>query len=101
MSLVNNVFFISVLIVPLTTLAYFCSLTTGPKGFLTCRLFFFMKTGVTLKGNVEKSIRGCQNDHLAEGYKRAIDEIRGPIAKTDFLAVVRFSANVKRPFLRM
>ena len=30
---------------------------------------------------VEKSIRRCQIDHLAEGYNQAIEEIRGPMAK--------------------
>ena len=39
------------------------------------------KTAVTRKRKVEKSIRRCQIDRLREGYKRAIDEIRGPIAK--------------------
>ena len=40
-----------------------------------------MKMAVTLKRKVEKSIRRWQIDHLAEGYKQAIDEIRGPTAK--------------------
>ena len=42
------------------------------------------KTAVTRKRKVEKSIRRCQIDRLREGYKRAIDEIRGPIAKNGF-----------------
>ena len=36
--------------------------------------FFFMKTAVTRKQKVEKSIWRCLNDRNAEGYKRAIDE---------------------------
>ena len=39
------------------------------------------ETAVTRKRKVEKWIRRCQNFRLREGYKRAIDEIRGPIAK--------------------
>ena len=44
-----------------------------------------MKTAVTRKLKVEKSIQRCQIDRLAKGYKRAIDKIRGPIAKNVFL----------------
>ena len=32
----------------------------------------------------KKSIRRCQIEDIIEGYKRAIDEIRGPIAKNGF-----------------
>ncbi len=39
---------------------------------------------VTQKRKVEKLIQRCQIDRLAKGYKRAIDEIRGPIAKNGF-----------------
>ena len=39
---------------------------------------------VTRKRKVEKSIQRCQIDRLAKGYKRAIDKIRGPIAKNGF-----------------
>ena len=37
---------------------------------------------VTDSQKVEKTILRCKIDRLAEGYKGAIDEIRGPIAKT-------------------
>ena len=48
-------------------------------------VFFFTKTAVSRKRKVEKSIRRCQINRLAEGYKRAIDKIWGPIAKKGFL----------------
>ena len=35
----------------------------------------------TRKQKDKKSIQRCQIDRLAKGYKRAIDKIRGPIAK--------------------
>ena len=35
----------------------------------------------TRKRKDKKSIQRCQIDRLAKGYKRAIDKIRGPIAK--------------------
>ena len=38
----------------------------------------------TRKRKDKKSIQRCQIDRLAKGYKRAIDEIRGPIAKNGF-----------------
>ena len=46
--------------------------------------FFFTKTADSRKRKVEKSIRECKIDRLFEGYKRAIDKIRGPIAKRGF-----------------
>ena len=90
MSFVNIFFFTSVIIVPLSILAYFCSLSTGLKGLradesgkaVTGRQC--PHTGVTQKRKVKKSIQRCQNDHFGEGYKRAIDEIQGPIAKNRF-----------------
>ena len=39
----------------------------------------------TRKRKDKKSIQRCQIDRLAKGYKRAIDKIRGPIAKNGFL----------------
>merc|ERR1712243_449897 len=39
---------------------------------------------VTRKRKLKKSIVRCQIDCLAKGYKRAIDEIRDPIAKNGF-----------------
>ena len=38
----------------------------------------------TRKRKDKKSIQRCQIDRLAKGYKRAIDKIRGPIAKNGF-----------------
>ena len=42
-----------------------------------------------MKKKSRKLIRLCQIDRLAEGYKWAIDEIWGPIEKTNFLAKIR------------
>ena len=36
-------------------------------------------------------------DRLSEGYKQAIDQIRGPIAKTDFWAKIRVFGLKKHP----
>ena len=38
----------------------------------------------TRKRKDKKSIQRCQIDRLVKGYKRAIDKIRGPIAKNGF-----------------
>ena len=54
------------------------------QDFLLRRRVPLTETAVTRKQKVEKSIRRCQSDRLREGYKRAIDEIRGPIAKNGF-----------------
>ena len=51
------------------------------QDFLLRRRVTLTETAVTRKRKVEKWIRRCQIDRLREGYKRAIDEIRGPIAK--------------------
>ena len=51
------------------------------QDFLLRRRVTLTETAVTRKQKVEKWIRRCQIDRLREGYKRAIDEIRGPIAK--------------------
>ena len=51
------------------------------KTFWRVGQFFLTKTAVTRKRKVEKWIQRCQIDRLRKGYKRAIDEIRGPIAK--------------------
>ena len=51
------------------------------RDFLLRRRVTLTKTAVTRKRKVEKWIQRCQIDRLREGYKRAIDEIRGPIAK--------------------
>ena len=51
------------------------------QDFLLRRRVTPTETAVTRKRKVEKWIRRCQNFRLREGYKRAIDEIRGPIAK--------------------
>ena len=51
------------------------------QDFLPRRRVTLTETAVTWKRKVEKWIRRCQIDRLREGYKRAIDEIRGPIAK--------------------
>ncbi len=55
------------------------------QDFLLRRRVTLTETAGTRKRKVEKSIRRCQIDRLCEGYKRAIDEIRGPIAKNGFL----------------
>ena len=54
------------------------------QDFLLRRRVTLTETAVTRKRKVEKWIRRCQNFRLREGYKRAIDEIRGPIAKNGF-----------------
>ena len=54
------------------------------QDFLLRRRVTLTETAVTRKLKVEKWIRRCQIDRLCEGYKRAIDEIRGPIAKNVF-----------------
>merc|ERR1712074_417202 len=51
------------------------------QDFLLRRRVTLTETAVTQKRKVEKWIRRCQIEAIAEGYKRAIDEIRGPIAK--------------------
>ena len=54
---------------------------------------------ITRKRKVEKSIRRCQIDHVAEGYKRANDKIRGPIAKNGFLGQNPKILAQKKPLL--
>ena len=54
------------------------------QDFLLRRRITPTETAVNRKQKVEKWIRRCQIDRLREGYKRAIDEIRGPIAKNGF-----------------
>ena len=54
------------------------------QDFLLRRRVTLTETAVTRKQKVKKWIRRCQIDRLREGYKRAIDEIRGPIAKNGF-----------------
>ena len=49
------------------------------KDFLVRRLGPLTKTGITRERKVEQSIRRCQIEDIVEGYKRDIDEIRGPI----------------------
>merc|ERR1711936_524775 len=51
------------------------------QDFLLRRRVTLTEINVTRKQKVEKWIRRCQIDRLREGYKRAFDEIRGPIAK--------------------
>ena len=71
----------------------------GKTFWCVCR-FFFTKTAISRKLKVKKSIRRCQIDRLAEGYKRAIDKIRGPIAKNGFLGQnPNFWAQKKRSLL--
>ena len=55
------------------------------QDFLLRRRVTLTETAVTRKRKVEKSIRRCQIDRNVEGYKRAIDENWGPIAKNGFL----------------
>merc|ERR1712233_256499 len=54
------------------------------QDFLLRRRVTLTETAVTRKRKVEKWIQRCQIDRLREGYKRAIDKIRGPIAKNGF-----------------
>ena len=54
------------------------------QDFLLRRRVTLTKTAVTRKRKVKKSIQRCQIDRLAKGYKRAIDKIRGPMAKNGF-----------------
>ena len=49
-----------------------------------CQTVNHSEMAVTRKRKVEKWIQRCQIDRLREGYKRAFDEIRGPIAKNGF-----------------
>ena len=49
----------------------------------------FGASAVFQKHKVKKSIQRWQIDHLAKGYKRVIDEIRGPMSKNGFGAVIR------------
>ena len=58
-----------------------------------------MKTAITRKQKVEKSIQRCEIDRLAEGYKQAIYEIRVQTQKTDFRAKIRIFRPKKHPFL--
>ena len=54
------------------------------RNFFLRRRVTLTKTAVTRKRKVEKWIQRCQIDRLRKGYKQAIDEIRGPIAKNGF-----------------
>ena len=55
------------------------------QNFLTHQPFFlFTKMAFSRKRKSEKSIRRCEINRLAEGFKRAINKIRGPIAKNGF-----------------
>ena len=55
------------------------------EDFLPHQMGPLTKTVVTQKRNVKKSIRRCQNDRNAEGYKCPFDNSRGPIAKNGIL----------------
>ena len=55
------------------------------EDFLPRQMGPLTKTVVTQKRNVKKSIRRCQNDRNAEGYKCPFDNSRGPIAKNGIL----------------
>ena len=56
--------------------------TVKGKDFLARQPFFFYEIGRRRK--VEKSTLGLEMDCLSEGYKRVVDKIWGPMAKTDF-----------------
>ena len=60
---------------------------TVGRGKIFCRVRWFpsQKTVVTQKRNAKKSVRRCQNDRNAEGYKCPFDNSRGPIAKNGIL----------------
>ena len=73
--------------IPITLYWYWQTVHYSGVGedFLARKPFFFLtKTADSRKRKVEKSIRECKIDRLLEGYKRATDKIRGPIAKHGF-----------------
>ena len=55
------------------------------EDFLPRQMVPLTKTVVTQKRNAKKSVRRCQNDRNAEGYKCVFDNGRGPIAKNGIL----------------
>ena len=55
------------------------------EDFLPRQMGPLTKTVVTQKRNAKKSVRRCQNDRNAEGYKCVFDNGRGPIAKNGIL----------------
>ena len=55
------------------------------EDFLPRQMVPLTKTDVTQKRNAKKSVRRCQNDRNAEGYKCPFDNSRGPIAKNGIL----------------
>ena len=69
------------------------------EDFFARRLFFLTKRAVSRKRKVAQWIRRCEIDRLAKGYKVAIVDIRGPIAKKHVLATTRQSVAKKNvPF---
>ena len=67
------------------------------KTFWRFGRFFFHKKTVIWKQKVKKSIQSsCEIDHLAAGYKQAIDKIRSSIVKTFFWAKIRTYGPKKR-----
>ena len=58
--------------------------------------FFFKKMAATREKF--KNLR-CEIDCLAKGYKRAIDELRGPLAKMDSWSKIRIYGPKKRALL--
>ena len=66
------------------------------KDFLAGHWFFFKKMAATREKF--KNLR-CEIDCLAKGYKRAIDELRGPLAKMDSWSKIRIYGPKKRALL--
>ena len=70
--------------------------------FLTRQPFFFMKTAVTPERKVKKSFPRWEMNGLSEGYKQAVDQIWGRMAKNGFFGQKpRFWAQKKRSLLRI
>ena len=80
------------------------ALRVGRRGedFLTRRpsFFFFTKTAITRERKVKKSFPTWEMNRLSEGYKRAVDQNWGHVAKIGFLGETPiFRAQKKRSLL--
>ena len=70
----------------------------GGKTFWAVIQFLFTKTAVSRERKVEKSIPRWEMNGLSEGYKRAVDQNWGRMAKIGFLdPKPKFWAQKKRP----
>ena len=77
-----------------------CTHSGEGEDFLTTQSFFFTKTAITRERKVEKSLPTWEMNSLSEGYKWAIDQNWGCIAKIGFLdQKPRFGAEKKESLL--